>query len=75
MALTDRLLADVLAVAIRVTPRFPQEIRRWWFPASASRAPKHSATNHKQLAVVSVAAHKTRRLLPKPNASQLRSGV
>lgn len=75
MALIDRLPADVLAVAIRATPRFPREIRRSCFPASAIGATKQSATNHKQLAVVSVAAKKTRRLLPKPNASQLRSGV
>ena len=59
MALIDRLLADVLAVAIRATPRFPRELRRSWFPASAIGAPKHSATNNKQLAVVSVAAQKT----------------
>lgn len=34
--------------------------RNTWacFRASAARAPKHSATNHKQLAVVSVAAQK-----------------
>jgi hypothetical protein len=75
MALIDSRPADVLAVAIRVTPRFPREIRRSWFPASASGAPKHSATNHKQLAVISVAAQQTRRFLPKPTASQIQHGV
>jgi hypothetical protein len=75
MALIDRLLADLLAVAIRVTPRFSQEIRRSGFPASAARAPKNSATNHKQLAVVSVAAQKTCWFLPKPTATQIQPGV
>lgn len=75
MALIDHLLADVLTVAIRVTPRFPRELRRSWFPASAIGATKQSATNHKQLAEVSVAAKKTRRFLPKPSARQIQHGV
>lgn len=75
MAPIDHLPADVLTAAIRVTPRFPREIRRSCFPASAIGATKHSATNHKQLAVVSVAAQTTRRFLPKPSARQIQHGV
>jgi len=75
MALIDHLPADVLTVAIRVTPRFPREIRRLCFPASAIGATKHSATNHKQSAVASVARPITLRFLPKPSARQIQHGV
>jgi hypothetical protein len=74
MALIDSRPADVLAVAIRVTPRFPREIRRSWFPASASGAPKHSATNHKQLAVVSVAAQKLAGFSPSQTPANYSAG-
>ncbi len=75
MALIDRLPADVLTVAIHATPRFSLQIPRSCFPASAARAPKTSVTNHKQLAVVTLAAQKTCRFLPKPSARQIQLGV
>jgi len=74
MALKDRLLVDLLALAIRVTPRFPQEIRRSCFPASAIGAQKHSATNNKQLAVVSVAAQKLAGFSPSHSPATYRTG-